>query len=167
LDKDPTVFEEDIKGLRGYVGGYVYALDAKKRLTLPSTWRAQIAGSRSVYVLPNPHERCLNVYPAKEFDARIEPIRQRPLFDKRAQDLRRTVGALSDLLSWDAQGRIRVSDRLLGFAAIESDVLVLGALDGLELWNPAMAPAGLGGAKDPDPQQMQKALAAVVADLGL
>ena len=51
------------------------------------------------------------------------------------------LGESSDLLSWDSQGRIRIKDRLLDFAGLSDRVVLVGALDRFELWNPDLREA--------------------------
>jgi MraZ protein len=136
MEKDYTSLEDEIVGLRMFVGEYVHNLDPKKRLTIPSVWRAQIGTPKSVYVLPDFHHHCLNVFPAGEMAHRLEKLRRHSMADRQARQFARVLGEASDLLAWDSQGRIRIKDRLLKFAGLEERVVMVGALDRFELWNP-------------------------------
>jgi DNA-binding transcriptional regulator/RsmH inhibitor MraZ len=40
----------------------------------------------------------------------------------------------------DVQGRIRIKDRLLKFALLEEKVVMVGALNRVQLWSPALLP---------------------------
>jgi MraZ protein len=84
------------------------------------------------------HEPCLNVLPASEMARRLERLRRHSLSDKRAMAFTRTLGANSDLVSWDSQGRVRINDKLLAFAQITDQVQLVGAMDKFQLWNPAL-----------------------------
>ncbi|OVE73854.1 hypothetical protein BVX94_02700 [bacterium B17] len=123
-----------------FVGEFVHSLDPKKRLTIPSVWRAQVGSPKSLFVLPDFHCKCLNVFPAGEMSNKLEKLRRYSLTDKKAMDFSRVLGAASDLVSWDAQGRIRIKDKLLEFAGLDSQVVMVGALDKFELWSPESRP---------------------------
>jgi len=129
---------DGLGGIGMFVGAYVHSLDPKKRITIPSVWRAQVGEPKSLFVMPDFHECCLNVLPATEVAHRLERIRRHSLADKRVMEFTRALGADSDLVSWDTQGRVRITDKLLSFAQITDQVQLVGALDKFQLWNPAL-----------------------------
>jgi len=93
-----------------------------------------------VYVFPDPNERCLNLIPPAEMEGRLEKLRQRPLFDKRAHEALRVFGENAEQAVLDVQGRIRIKDRLLAFAGLSSKVVMIGAMNRVQLWSPALRP---------------------------
>ncbi len=119
-----------------FVGSYTHTLDPKRRLTIPSEWRFQAGTHGGLYVLPGVQEPCLYVFPVRELARRIERIKTHSIADTRASQFARMVGSRSDLAAWDTQGRIRVKDELLDHAKLTSQVLLVGAFDRFELWNP-------------------------------
>lgn len=116
-----------------FVGIFVHSLDPKKRITVPAQWREQ-AGCPSVLVMPDFHYKCLNIYPAVEMNRRLERLRRHSLSDRKAMEFSVILGASSELVSWDVQGRIRIRDSLLNFAEIKSQVVLIGAMDKIQLW---------------------------------
>jgi DNA-binding transcriptional regulator/RsmH inhibitor MraZ len=44
------------------------------------------------------------------------------------------------VVTWDAQGRIRIKDKLLDFAGLQDQVVMIGALDKFQLWSPEQRP---------------------------
>ncbi len=128
-------------GARGlFVGRFDHALDPKRRLTIPSTWREIMGPSGYVYVIPDPYVKCLNLLPSAEMEVRLEKLRQKSLFDAGAGEALRVIGENSEQLQWDVQGRIRIRDRLLAFAALEGQVVLLGAVNRVQLWSPSLRP---------------------------
>ncbi len=119
-----------------FVGDFLHALDPKKRLTIPAVWRVQVGDPKSLFVLPDFHERCLNVLPAAEMARKLDKIRRHSMADRKAMEFTRTLGAASDLVSWDTQGRVRIKDKLLAFAGITDQVQMIGAMNRFQLWNP-------------------------------
>lgn len=119
-----------------FVGEFPHALDPKKRLTIPSEWRAQVGLPKSLYVLRDVTDKCLCVFPASELQRRIEKIKNHSIADAKARHFTRMLGSQSDLVSWDTQGRIRIKDELLQFAELEDQVVLVGVFHSFELWSP-------------------------------
>ena len=130
------ILEKEIAGQGVFVSHFTHSLDPKKRLTIPSEWRAQIGSPRSLYVLPDVHQRCLCCFPASEMMRRLDKMRHHSIADQKARQFARVLAAQSDLVSWDSQGRIRIKDELLDFAELSDQVVLVGAFDTFELWNP-------------------------------
>ena len=138
VDRDSDILLEAMQGVGMFVGSFTHALDPKKRLTIPSVWRAQVGEPRSLFVLPDFHDRCLNVLPASEMARKLERIRRQSMSDRKAMEFARTLGSVSDLVSWDTQGRVRITDKLLSFAGITDQVQMIGAMDKFQIWNPSL-----------------------------
>ncbi|MBN2301516.1 MAG: hypothetical protein JXN60_03265 [Lentisphaerae bacterium] len=136
MDLEDTILENEIRGQGVFVSNYTHSLDPKKRLTIPSGWRAQVGTPKSLYVLPDVDHKCLCVFPAAEMAHRIVKMRNHSIADNKARHFARILGSQSDLVSWDAQGRIRIKDELLEFAELHDQVTMVGAFDRFELWNP-------------------------------
>ncbi len=138
-------------GLEGgaFVNQYVHTLDPKRRLTIPSDWREMVGQPARLYVLPGVRDRCLAVLPAREMMRRLNESRSRlQLSDQKARQFNRVLASRADLVAWDSAGRIRIKDTLLTHARIGSQVVLAGAFEGFELWNPELWEAS--GAMDQD-----------------
>jgi len=136
VDQDSAILAEVVSGIGMFVGDFTHALDPKKRLTIPAVWRSQVGQPQSLFVLPDFHEKCLNVFPASEMARKLDRIRRHSMADRKAMEFARTLGSSADLVSWDSQGRIRIKDKLLNFAGITDQVQMIGALDKFQIWNP-------------------------------
>ena len=124
------------------LGRHDYALDPKKRFTIPSEWRALMGDPQYVYVMPDPKERCLDLVPVAEMEVRLAKLREKALFDPAANHALQTIGSVSELPTLDIQGRIRISDKLLQFANLTTTVAMLGSVRMVKLWDPkSLAPA--------------------------
>ena len=147
------VLENEIRGQGVFVGTFMHSLDNKKRVTIPSEWRAQVGDPRSLYVLPDVYQRCLCVYSSTEMVRRLRNVRHHSIADRKAREFSRILASRSDLVSWDSQGRIRVKDDLLEFAQLKAQVTLVGAFDCFEMWNPD----NLGDLGGSDPERIQEA----------
>ncbi|MEE9208738.1 MAG: division/cell wall cluster transcriptional repressor MraZ [Gemmatimonadota bacterium] len=120
--------------MTGFLGSYLYQVDSKGRVTLPAAFRR---GSDSLsLVLVQAFPDALALYPDENWRAveeRLEEFVQRNP-ERRRDALRFTANAYS--VSPDKQGRILVPDRLRVVIGIEEEVLIVGALKRIELWNP-------------------------------
>lgn len=140
------------------VGRFDHNLDPKKRFTIPSEWRAAMGDPDSVFIMPDSKERCLCLIPPEEMEARLAKLRERSLFDPAIVPYLEKIGSLSEQLTLDVQGRIRISDKLLRFANLTTTVAMLGAVRMVKLWDPA--------ALAPEEEIDQAGLAAALAATG-
>lgn len=125
------------------MGRIEHNLDPKKRLTIPSGWRSDLGDTGFVYVMADPFENCLDLVPQAEMEARLEKLRQKALFDPALAKHLQVIGANSEKLEFDVQGRIRICDRLLRFANLTTTVAMVGAVRTIKLWDPAaLSPEG-------------------------
>lgn len=119
-----------------FVNTYTHSLDSKKRLTIPSDWRELAGVPGRLFVLPGINDKCLCVYPAREMARKLERLGNLSAADNKGRHFARTLASRSDLVEWDAQGRIRIKDDLLNFADLQNQVVLVGTFDGFELWSP-------------------------------
>lgn len=133
--KDDTSRLDEL-GIGGFVGEFTHSLDSKKRMTIPSDWREMAGVPQRLFVLPAINNKCLCVYPARDMARRLERLRNLSMADTEGRQLARTLASRSDLVSWDSQGRIRIKDHLLDRAQINNQVVLVGAFETFELWNP-------------------------------
>ena len=128
---------ESTAGFSGaFMGRHDHALDPKKRFTIPREWRALMGDPEFVYVMPDPKERCVNIIPAVEMDARMAKLRERALFDPALAPVLQKIGASSEMPTLDVQGRIRISDKLLQFANLTTTVAMVGSVRMVKLYAP-------------------------------
>ena len=137
VEGDNSILVGEMGGLRMFVGDFLHSLDPKRRLTIPAVWRSQAGEPKSLFVMPDFHSRCLNVFPASEMAMKLEKLRSHSMADKKAMEFARALGSASDLVSWDGQGRIRIQDKLLRFANLTDQIRMIGALNKFQIWNPA------------------------------
>ncbi len=130
-------YDGGIRECGTFVNHFLHTLDSKRRLTIPSEWRDLVGLPARLYVLPGVHDCCLTVLPAREMMQRLNESRKRlKLSDQKARQFNRILASRADSVTWDRVGRIRIKDSLLQYARIENQVMLAGAFEGFELWNP-------------------------------
>jgi MraZ protein len=115
-----------------FLGTHSPRLDDKGRLILPARFREQLAAG---LVVTRGQERCLYVFPAREFERIHEQLRQAPVTSKQARDyLRVLLSGASDEVP-DKQGRITLPTALRTYAGLDRDCAVIGAGSRVEIWD--------------------------------
>jgi MraZ protein len=116
-----------------FTGTFDHNLDAKNRLTIPSKFRAALAGG--VYLVRGV-EQCISVYPASTYESIAEQTLAgiNPL-SPRGRELRRMLYASALETELDSAGRVMLGQKLLEHAGISREAVVTGVGECLELWD--------------------------------
>jgi MraZ protein len=116
-----------------FVGTYTPKLDDKGRLFLPAKFREQLEEGLMV---TRGQERCLTVYSLPEFEGLTERLRAASLTNKNTRDYVRMLssGAFHEVP--DRQGRITIASLLRDYASLKKDVVVIGSMNRVEIWDP-------------------------------
>lgn len=118
-----------------FLGSYTYTLDDKGRVSLPAAFRREAGEQR--FVLLQVHAPALALYPESAWREVEERLRGVLRNDPGARMW--VLGLMSNAVevSPDSQGRILIPSRLQEAANLGGQVLMVGAIDKVELWNPS------------------------------
>jgi len=119
----------------GFVGRYEHTLDSKGRVILPAKFRASF--EHGGYLTEN-REGCLALWTPGEFERQKTAMLERAASGRTGRNRARLWAANSQDVEIDRQGRMAIPAHLRAFASLESDVLVAGAIDRVELWSPSV-----------------------------
>ena len=117
-----------------FFGTYTPRLDDKGRIFLPAKFRDELAEG---LVVTRGQERCLYVWSMEEFSKLTERLRETSVTNKSARDYVRMFFAGASDETPDKQGRITVPPTLRGYASLERDCIVIGAMNRIEIWDAA------------------------------
>jgi MraZ protein len=115
-------------------GTYERTLDEKKRLVLPKRVREQLEEPTTLFVTPGP-DQCLWLYTQAGLEQLAGKLDQSPATDAEARVFRRLYFAQTEAVDVDRSGRILIPDRLLAFANLRHEAVLIGVRDHLELWD--------------------------------
>lgn len=115
-------------------GTYPRTLDDKKRVVLPKRVREELGQPETVYATPGP-DQSLWLYTQAELERLAEKLDAAPATDAEARVFRRLYFAQAEAVDLDRSGRILLPDRLLQFAALTGEVVLVGVRDHLEVWD--------------------------------
>ncbi len=125
--------------MASFLGKFYYTLDPKGRLIVPAPLRdvmAQYSDTR-IYITNAPFDKCLHIYPLEEWNRLEEKIRALPKTDSAVKFYLRRVVASAEECGMDKQGRLMVPYELRQDAGISGDVVIVGQLDKIEIWDRA------------------------------
>jgi MraZ protein len=118
-----------------FVGRYEHSLDTKGRVILPAKFRGPF--ERGGYLTQNT-EGCLALWTPGEFERQMEVMQQKAEAGQSSGRNRARIWAANSAeVEIDRQGRMPIPAHLRSFAKLDAEVLVHGAIDRIELWNPA------------------------------
>jgi MraZ protein len=117
-----------------FLGEYQHSLDAKGRVILPARFREALAAGA---VIAKALDGCLAVYPREEFGKVAENVRAVAQQGANQRQAARSFFAGAAEVVPDKQGRVAVPQPLREFAGLERDVVVVGQLQHLEIWDAA------------------------------
>ena len=123
--------------MSSFKGSYSYSVDSKGRVNIPAKLRKYVSPeANDNFVVTRGYEQCLFVYPQDEWLRLEQSIRQLSSTNPKHRYFTRTLCQYATEVQLDGQSRITIPRELLQFAQIDSDVLILGVLERIELWNP-------------------------------
>ena len=116
-----------------FFGTYTPKLDEKGRLFLPAKFRDQLTEG---LVVTRGQERCLTVWSMADFEGLTDRLRQAPVTNKGTRDYVRMLFAAASQEVPDKQGRISIPASLREYASLTKDVVVIGSMNRIEIWDP-------------------------------
>ncbi len=120
-----------------FSGKYYYTLDPKGRVIVPAPFREIISSNYNpkLYVVNDIFDNCLHIYPQEEWSKLEEKVRTLPKMDEDVKlFIRKVIGSAQEV-EIDKQGRILVSAAQREDAGLQSDIVIVGQLDKIDLWD--------------------------------
>jgi MraZ protein len=116
-----------------FVGTFEHSLDDKGRVVLPATFRSQLADKGFISQLDD----CLGLWTDDGFDEIAQLLRQKVRDGEADQDAIRAFSSAAAEVRPDTQGRITIPQRLRAVAGLDRDVVVIGRIERVEIWDAA------------------------------
>jgi len=151
--------------MSSFLGKYHYSLDPKGRIIIPAPLRDIIFkkyNNSKLYITNAAFDKCLHIYPLEEWNRLEEKIRTLPKMEEAVKYfLRRVIASVLEC-EIDKQGRVLIPVSHREDAGIHSEVVIVGQLDKMEIWDKAEWDAVT------DPKKVDaKAFETVLAGYGL
>ncbi|MCC7104075.1 MAG: division/cell wall cluster transcriptional repressor MraZ [Chloroflexi bacterium] len=115
-----------------FLGQFEHTIDSKGRLAIPSRFRAELDGG--LYLTAGV-DRCLHILTPAAWDQMATGISQLPWLHPNVRQVQRNVFAMATHLEPDRIGRIVLPLYLRAYAGLQTDVVIAGVFDRVEIWD--------------------------------
>ncbi len=119
-------------------GTYTRSLDEKQRLAVPKRLCEDFNEPElnSLYVAPGT-DKSLVLYSPAGFEKLARKIAKQSSNRVEVRNYKRLFYSRAERVELDAQGRVRIPERLVEFAGLSRDVVLVGVHDHAEIWDAA------------------------------
>lgn len=114
-----------------FMGEYNHTIDVKGRLIVPTKFREQLG---EAFVITKGNDGCLAIYTNEAWETFLKKIQTLPANNHIRTYVRNIVGSSLEVAT-DKQGRILVPGNLREHAGLDKDVVLVGVIDKIEVWD--------------------------------
>jgi MraZ protein len=118
----------------GFLGSYLHQIDAKGRISLPAPFRR--SHETTSFVLVHVQPEALSLYPEDAWLEVQHALREMAKRNPEYRPMILRITANASEVTPDKQGRVLVPDRLRRGVGLDSEALIVGAIDRVEIWEP-------------------------------
>jgi MraZ protein len=126
-----------------FLGSYLHQLDGKGRVSLPAPFRRE--ASDQAFVLVQAYDSSLALFPQDSWSEVEERLRDLVRHQPEARMYVLSVMSSAVQVVPDGHGRMLIPARLQEAAQLSGEVLLVGAIDKIELWNPQLFERAVAG----------------------
>lgn len=114
-----------------FIGQYDHTIDSKGRIIVPAKYREALGEE---FIATQGLDGCLFLYPSAEWNTFAEKLQNLPS-GANTRKLQRHFMSRAMEMNVDKQGRILIPAKLREHAALEKDVVFVGNINHVEVWN--------------------------------
>ncbi len=124
--------------MAGFKGQAEYSVDEKGRVAIPAKMRAVLKPeAKGTFTVTRGFERCIFLYPLDRWEEIEAKMMSLNLYNRETRNFVRLILRWAEEVTLDKQGRVVLPKPLMEYAGITDRALIMGALDHIEIWNPA------------------------------
>ena len=116
-------------------GTYEHTIDPKGRLSIPSRYREELAARAVTTLVLSEADHCIWAFPLDGWEELEDRLRRHPQLSPERRHIVRILVASAKECPVDRAGRTLVPAELREFAGLKRDVVIVGALEGFEIWS--------------------------------
>ena len=114
-----------------FLGKYYHVLEANKRIALPKAFREQTKN----WVVTRGLDGGLFLFDTATFAQELQRLQERTLTHKQHRDFARLMANEASELKPDKNGRIQLPEYLTTFAHMTKDIVLVGSVQYVEIWD--------------------------------
>lgn len=117
-----------------FFGEFNNTVDQKGRASIPATFRDALFNSGDESLVVTKSGQGLAAYPASVWQKICENVLALPHGPRREANLRFKIAPAKEC-QFDRQGRIQIPQSLRQYAGLDKDVVIVGMIEKIEIWN--------------------------------
>lgn len=135
------------------------AIDEKGRIIVPAKFRRHILPEAGgILNVTLGRDNCIWLFPSYEWIKVLKTVQTTNPYTNDEVSMRRQMLFHADELTLDSQHRLLIPQELLKLVGIKKDVMLLGQIERIELWDPSAYDKYLKGGADSYEGVMQKVM---------
>ncbi len=120
-----------------FSGEYHNSLDSKNRVNVPAKFRKALdSANDKTFVITRGFDECLTLYPICEWNIVEQQLASLSSIRNRNRNFVRSIVRYATYVQYDSQGRIVIPENLKEFSSIFKEVVIIGMINKIEIWNP-------------------------------
>ena len=124
-------------GTKTFTGEFRYSIDAKGRVNIPSKFRKALPEtSEDTFVVTRGLDENIVAYSLDKWQQIEEELLKLSPRLPGHRAYKRQATRFATPLKFDSQGRVAIPINLLQHAGIEKDIVIIGMIDEIEIWDP-------------------------------
>ena len=120
-----------------FIGEYSYSLDIKGRVNIPAKFRQSLSeDNENTFVITRGIDSCIWIYPLTQWKMIENNLRNLSSLSKIHRTFVRNTARYASPSTYDKQGRIILTPPLIEYAELDKELLIIGMVNKMEIWNP-------------------------------
>jgi len=120
-----------------FTGEFSYTIDAKGRVNIPSKFRKVLSvDNDDTFVITRGMDPCVWVYPIVVWQNIENDLKNLSSLSAINRTFVRNTVRYATPITYDGQGRIRLTTNLINYAELGKKTLIIGMVNKIEIWNP-------------------------------
>jgi MraZ protein len=122
-----------------FTGEFSFTIDAKGRVNIPAKFRQSLAPENDqTFVITRGMDPCIWVYPLTAWQIIEDDLKDLSAISGINRSFIRNTVRYASSVTFDKQGRIMLSTNLLEYSHLKKDVLIIGMVNKIEIWDPSI-----------------------------
>ncbi|MEL6627629.1 MAG: division/cell wall cluster transcriptional repressor MraZ [Bacteroidota bacterium] len=120
------------------IGEYDCKMDAKGRFLMPAGLKKQLPeNQQGEFVVNRGLDKCLVLYPVPVWEEELKRLQSRNQYVKKNRAFLRMFLNGATRVTLDGNGRVLVPKRLMEFASLDKELILLAQINKVEVWDKA------------------------------
>ncbi len=126
-------------GTNTFTGEFRYSIDSKGRVNIPAKFRKALPDtSEDTFVVTRGLDENIVVYSLDKWRLKEAELLKLSSIKPEHRAFKRQATRFATPLKFDSQGRVAIPVGLLQHAGIDKDVVIIGMIDEIEIWDPSV-----------------------------